>query len=406
MSKVFYFLATVQYKTEATKWLQSVARGESASVVFAPKTDRFVRLDQLLNDPKLIKSAVGDASHYLLQRMDFYAHDVEDMPDLENLIAAQVNLSKHFSTLFTFEQFIKHLKKHKLTLVLIVPEAEKFLVPEGKAVLSHLSYLIENYDYIRVISFFEADITHPSLLSLLPASAQLYENVFRYPLYTREQTLDFVRLLEKHYDVNLTHEIEQVIIKACGGHFWLVKEAVRHIKLSGAWDPTEEGMWFRLRTIYNLMLPSERSLLEKLTLKKSALTSAEELSREHLISMKVIDGEDKPLIGLFKEFMKTHQEFRGEIKLKSNHIYLNQVPIDTFFSRKEQRIIRVLIENKNHMVSRDEIARHIWPINTQNHYSDWAIDQLMARLRRRLRELSIPPTLLHVVRGKGYLLKI
>lgn len=409
MKEVFYFLATQQYETEAAKWLLSVKRGENASVLFVPKTDRFVRLGQLMNDQKLLKKAFGDPQIYILQQVNFDAHDIEELGDLQSLIAARVNASKPYTTAFTFNQIVMRLKKANQILVLFIVEAEKYLVSEGKQVLSLLSQLTEEFgDYIRIISFFEADITHTSLLSTLPASPQLYENVFYYPLYSRDHTLNFIQLLQHYWNMSktITAKEAEKIYEACGGHFWLVKEAVRAVMNNGRWDSDQEGMLFRLRTIYNLLIPSEKDLLVKIASHKHTFSPEEQLSIQYLSKMRIIDGEKKLSIGLFIDYVREHLEFSGELILKEKQLYLNQVPIDRMFSREEGRVIKYLVKQKNVLVSRDEIAKQVWPVNTQDQYSDWAIDQLMTRIRKRIQEISIPPRLLQVVRGKGYIFKI
>jgi OmpR family two-component system bacitracin resistance response regulator BceR len=82
------------------------------------------------------------------------------------------------------------------------------------------------------------------------------------------------------------------------------------------------------------------------------------------------------------------------------------VPLKGFFSRKEYNVLKLLLEQKEKIVSRDAVGATLWPINTEKHYSDWAIDQLIARLRQRLTELSLPPKMIQSVRGKGYKLSI
>jgi DNA-binding response OmpR family regulator len=64
----------------------------------------------------------------------------------------------------------------------------------------------------------------------------------------------------------------------------------------------------------------------------------------------------------------------------------------------------LLLEKNGQTVSRDEIGQALWSDN-QEDYSDWAIDQLIARIRKRLKELSLSPKMVRVVRGKGYILK-
>lgn len=403
----FPLISTRQYKEAAMEWLKALDRQESVSVVFIPKTDRTIRLGQLLTDHDLIKKVLHQETSYIFQRIDFDQHDVEDIEDLSFQISEQLNLAKVTPFTLSFNQWIKYLKKNSMVLVLIVTEAEKFLNPTGKIVLSLLSKLIEDYSpTIRMLSFFETNITHPSLLPLLSTSTRIYENISHFPLYAQEDTLSFIRLLRNQWNVFIDKKTEEHIIESCGGHFWLVKEAVREISVTGKWSGESEGMLFRLRVIFNLLLQSEQSVIRKIINRQSNFTHEENLSLQYLKNMGVVDDKNRLLIGIIKTLLTYHEELTAGLSFKNNQIFVNEVPVNKFFSRKEYRVMKVLLEHRDSIVTRDDIAKAIWPINTQDQYSDWAIDQLILRIRKRMVELSLPPKRLKVVRGKGYRLAL
>jgi len=64
----------------------------------------------------------------------------------------------------------------------------------------------------------------------------------------------------------------------------------------------------------------------------------------------------------------------------------------------------VLIKNTNRVVTRDELAKAIWPINTEDYYSDWAVDRLVARLRSKIADLGMTREAVKTVRNQGYTL--
>jgi len=122
--------------------------------------------------------------------------------------------------------------------------------------------------------------------------------------------------------------------------------------------------------------------------------------------MNVIDKNKHCLIKGFEELILHPQTQIEEIILKDNHVYVNMVPVDKMFTRKELSVLKLFLEKTNKIVSRDEIAQKMWPINTQDDYSDWAIDQLIKRIRNSLKELSLSPKIIEVVRNKGYRLNL
>ncbi|MBI4058533.1 winged helix-turn-helix transcriptional regulator [Candidatus Gottesmanbacteria bacterium] len=406
MAHEFPVITTKQYTVEVTKWLTAIKRGEDACVLFFPKTDRDIRLGQLLNDAEITKRVFGSNTTHLYLRVDFEAHNVEDSEDFSFQIEERLNLLKITPESMTFEKWMKYLRKKGITLILILPEAEKYLTTEGKIALSIISYVIKNYTpIIRILSFFETNITHSSILPILPSSSWLYENIFHYPLYSEAETKRFMILIARQWSLTLDSKKESKILHECGGHFWLVKEALRRLAAGEDWSSDHEGMLFRLRSVYNLMLPSEQEIVEKIVTGRSDVSPEEQLSLDYLMKMRVISPEKELLIGAFKNFILHKSDTTSyNLNLKDNRVYLNNITVHKIFSRKEYRALKLLVAKKNQIVTRDEIGKSLWQDDTE--YSDWAIDQLICRLRKRFMELSLSPKIIRSVRGKGYILEM
>lgn len=401
-------LVTNQYRQEAKKWLATIARRENLSISFFPKTDRIIRLEQLLHDKELITAALGHPSRYHFQLIDFSAPAVEDSDDLEVRISSILNGEGPSGNPRSFPSWIDFFQKNKRTLVLVITEAEKLLNPIGKSILTLLSYMIDRYyPNVLVMSIFETQVSHPSHVDQLPPSTRLYANIFEYPLYSASDTRLFIELLEKEWNISVSPKDKDHIVDNCGGHFWLVKEAVRRIAAGGKWSTFDEGMVFRLRTIFEQTLPVEQSVLKKIIAGKSDFSSEERVSIAYLERMRVIDKDQKKCaIGMFNDYILRYEEKPAGLNLTNSTIYLNNVPIDKFFSRKEHRVLRLLLEKDGKVATRNDIANAIWPTDTEKQYSDWAIDQIIARLRKRLLQLYISPKMLQSVRGKGYLFNL
>lgn len=399
---------TRQYLEQSAQWLRVLKRKENVSVVFFPKTDRLRRLQQLQEDKEYLRKLLGPKTRFLFQVMDFSAHNVEDVRELSEHIARYLNFSRLVPTPLSFDAWMSFLRKNEVQLVLIMSEAEQYLrTSEDQDLLSLFSSLVDRYHpMITVMSLFETDFTDPTVFPLMPASSRLYQNLFYYPLYSSEDSITFTRYVANKWNYELTKKQEMKILTACGGHFWLIKEAVRQLT-DGTKDPfAQEGMRFRLRVIYELLLGSEQSVFEKIVTKKKNFTPIEEHSLAYLQKMNVIASHNHILIDLYHEFLLRKQNIASGLILKDERVLLNNIPLDKFLSRKEYRVLKVLLQKKSTIVSRDAVAAVLWPANVQEQYSDWAIDQCVARLRKRLAELALPPTLIQSIRGKGYLLDL
>lgn len=398
---------TKQYREAATQWLEALKRKENVSVVFFPKTDRLIRFQQFLQDSVFMKSILGKEARFFFQILDFDTLNIEDKNDMENRIAEQMNFSRLTSRKLNFSQWLLYLRRHNVTLVLVLPRAEKYFSEPGSRIFSYLSAMIDTYDpFVISLCFFEADITHPYYSKLIPQSTRLYQNICYYPLYSPDDTRAFVQYLGKIWKKRIPAKLEQTVVELCGGHFWLVKEAVRKIVAESPDPFTQEGMQFRLRTIYEYLSPVEQATLSKLMLGKKNIEQSEKESLRYFQKMNFIDVRNRCKIQLFKDFIENHFERHGEFSIQQNKIFLNNVPIGRIFSRQEQRVFRLFLEHKDEIISREMIANSMWPTRTEEQYSDWAIDQLIARLRKRLSELSLSPKLLQAIRGKGYLFRL
>lgn len=406
MTQEFLLAATHQFKKQSTLWLDTIKRDDSLTVLFFPKTDRHIRLSHLLNSPELIDHVLGNKHGYVFRPMNFETHDVEDLGDLCYQVEEHLNLSHLSDTPMRFERWISHCRVNKQTLVVVISEAEKYVNSEGKNSLKALSDLVEQYSpVIKIISFFEKDITHPDNLSFLPSKTHLYENILQYPLYDEKDSIFFIDLLTSYWQTKtLSSKIKQKIFEDCGGHFWLIKEAMRHVIDFGAWRKDEPGIQFRLRAIYDLMSRSEKEALQKTIQTSVKLDNLETLSLKYLQDMRFLGKKNQFNIGSLEQFLTDLVQEDKKLDLKNKNIVVNEVIITSFFSRKEHRILSLLLTKRGTTVTRDELASAIWPIDTQSHFSEWAIDQLIARVRKRLIQLGLSSKMIVSNRGRGYTL--
>ncbi len=70
-------------------------------------------------------------------------------------------------------------------------------------------------------------------------------------------------------------------------------------------------------------------------------------------------------------------------------------------SQREAELLRYLAANPGRIVSREELLSRVWGVSARS-VETRTIDVHVARLREKLRDRALPPTLLVTVRGKGY----
>ena len=75
--------------------------------------------------------------------------------------------------------------------------------------------------------------------------------------------------------------------------------------------------------------------------------------------------------------------------------------VEEKFTRQEYSVLSMLLQKKSKLCTRDDIGDILWGNDSYEKYSDWAIDQLMSKLRKKLTDLGVKEKLV-TVRGKGY----
>jgi len=105
---------------------------------------------------------------------------------------------------------------------------------------------------------------------------------------------------------------------------------------------------------------------------------------------------------LFARFIEKKQK-RKQLSLdpKSDQILVNGLPTQQV-SFSEYQLLKTFLKNPNKIISRDMLAEILWQEDSYEKYSDWAIDRLACRLRKKLQEWNIPPSSIQTIRGRGY----
>ena len=97
-----------------------------------------------------------------------------------------------------------------------------------------------------------------------------------------------------------------------------------------------------------------------------------------------------------------HKYLKKEFLLAENGFSEND--LIRKLSKNEMELIDYLRNNVHKVVSREDLARVWWNNNWENKYSDWAIDQIIYRLRRKIKKIVIPYKILSK-NGQGFILQ-
>jgi hypothetical protein len=363
-----------------SKFVQKVTRilrsDEIGVILFTPKMDRPIRINQLIQDYQ---------KEYPLVKVDLAPGHTNDL----NYILPPI------------EQAVKKKK----SMGICVTNCELMIYERNYSVIEEIAKLQQKQSHHRFLLFFEVDITHPYIARQFSLN-EVFNNIVYYPLYESRDTLNFIDYSLEEWKMKLGKSTKEKIIKQCGGQFWLVRQAVRALRD----DPEttleqifeSEQIRFRLEQIYLSLLDSEKKVLHKVMKNEEIEDPVEKHSLNYLNRMGYIhDG--RITVPLLEQYIHEHLP-KISLLQTEEHIVLNNVNIEGNFSKKEKRVVRLLLDQKNRVVSRDLIAKAIWPINTSDSYTDWALDRFIARIRVKLKSLGVSKNLIKTFRSKGYML--
>ncbi|MFC1711671.1 winged helix-turn-helix domain-containing protein [Patescibacteria group bacterium] len=398
------------YEARVGQWLSIIKNGESGCILFCPRMDRHRRISQFIQDDNLLQKKLGKANKFKFLSIDFDLFPIEDVNDLGDYISGELNASDIGKNFPNFPSWLKYFKAKKINLVLLVLNAEKLFQKPYLPIFLLLASNIEKTPEVQALLFFEKDLTYPENLKKISTRTAILQNIIYSPLYEEKDVLHFINYLCQKWKLKLSTNAIEEIAKQCNGHFLLVKEAVRVLqrnkkaKIKDLFD--SDNMNMRLEWIFDGFSESEKEVLRKIAFEKGSFTDNEKHSLFYLKKIGVLGTGGKITIPLLEKYLLLRKNDNTQLMFRNGEVLLNNVPINIFFSRQEYRVLKGLLKNKRKLLTREEIAKYIWSTDTEKNYSDWAIDQLIRRLRKKLSKLYISSDSLKTIRGQGYLLAL
>lgn len=218
--------------------------------------------------------------------------------------------------------------------------------------------------------------------------------------FSKYDALDIVKRNQDLYGVKISQDHAKKIIELSGGHGGLIKFIIQEI--SNLKKPsTVDILLDRLYENSDVCFQCERILSTLNEVEKAKLASSE--PDEFLINLGLQNKNNNqvrvfsPLLDYYLHNSKCLEAFCFD--RENDIIYLWGKSISKNLTSYEYTFLRALLENPQKVFKRDEIMAKIWGEN--NFPSDWALDKLVSRLRKKLGETSKSPKFFKILRNKG-----
>ena len=120
------------------------------------------------------------------------------------------------------------------------------------------------------------------------------------------------------------------------------------------------------------------------------------------LAVKLIFVGSEATIPLSLENINEQGLGRLRMEIQAHRVWIHEREVDPPLSPPQFRLLELLYKNPGKVVSRDEIASHVWPGTEGVGVSDQAIDALVRRLRDRLSDVDPGYNYVLTVRGHGF----
>lgn len=288
---------------------------------------------------------------------------------------------------------------HNLQSVLSVPNSKPtiiivrdlFLLPGA----NRLEKVLEQY-YVSAKSgmlIIHECAPHELYINYERASC-LYVHPLLFRLPTEKSIIkDYIHSTCKLWKIALDPAIVDDILSYSGNIPWLLNESIRlcseNPKLKFSEISKLPSLSSRVMSFYST-LPS----LYKAQIGSNSMV--DQALKDELISFGLMQSDQ--LIGThFIDSIRNNK--LEQLRTTPAKILLNSIDISAFFSSSEKRLINLLNTTSKTVLTRDEVANTFY--NNEEPYSDWALSQVITRLRTKLARHKIPLSIT-TKRGFGY----
>lgn len=256
-------------------------------------------------------------------------------------------------------------------------------------------------------------------------SGLILDNVIYIPTLGGEDDEYIINRTKNQFSLELTTRQIEIVKEICGGHPYLLKEAVQiladHLEKNLTDDEIRDLFYdnfelrWVIRKVFNIRSLDEKNILSKIALRENYSKDENKDTLDFLKRMeiiKVIRGELRPFNKLFSrtiqgfergtEILKKEKEY-SDIKLDNvaGAILYKGRTVEEKFTRQEYLVLSEFIKVPNILVTRDNVGEVLWGKEMYEKYSDWALDQLISKLRKKLLALGIKDKIV-TIRGRGY----
>lgn len=377
------------YEKICSQWAKTIILlSESEMDIWPPLSGTYALVREFLKDKDIQKKLFGDL-HPSLVLVD--GHELEDFTfqDFTEQFFASLNIPSEGTSAD------EYLGKNSRLLGLFVVGFDTALRHKNTTVLKQIGTLLEKHSHLSLVFISELNIPESPLFHDLVAKSMLVQNIYYQKVFSTEDALQYLSQVEKEWRFSLKNGLDKLMSENIGGHLLLLKEAARiardNPELSIKQILAAPSLVRKALAIYQLLTPEDKKTIHSLLTNPTKQVKAS----EYLLQTGLVANNK---VGLQYWSYLIHNVIEEKDLAQQDtsnfNFHLTQV---------EQKILEKLQASQD-IVARDSLSRVIWGEDWELRYSDWALGQIMHRLREKLSQHHAPFTI-ETKKGEGFYLQ-
>lgn len=377
-----------------TQIIKILNGGKCGFIVALPYSGRTEAIRQLFYNPK---NAIGEWKDKLQERVWIIVNLPAEKDLMESIKESPYTKGVVGSDAESFIGQLIREKKRKITFIVNSLDT----ISNNKRIADWNRLLSLYYKFPESISFIVGqgweEVSNAKEL-LRDFYGYYFSNRVYLPLWDSKNVDDFLN--KKDIDKNKREMFKDF----SGGYIYFINRFLENAGLLGNIEKAlkDEVVNFGLETLWDSCSEiSQQQLIDLITGKKTDFS-------EYLIGTGMVRMENGR-VRLFSSLMELWLKElvgkrKGLIEEKEGKLWRGGREITNELSFQEYAVLKLLWDRANEVINRDEVAEVMWPKNKEESYSNWAIDQLMCKIRRKIGDIG-KEKMIKTVRGQGFVLQ-
>lgn len=230
-------------------------------------------------------------------------------------------------------------------------------------------------------------------LALQRKSKLLFKSLYVPDFLRDDELVRYIDLVAEKLQTPVGFTDMQMIADLSGGHVGLIKNLLKVVKRGSALSFSTQEMMKQPEIalwLQEITQGIDEELLQKIV-RPAGLTFEQ---ATFLTTFKFI-VKDQPFSPLLSTYLT--------LRFPQTENYSIPKVLKVNLSSQEYKVLAALWEHPEAILTKDEIAQALWGSQYRAKYSEWAITQVMARLRKKLAQL-LPEIKIVNKKGEGYIL--